>query len=218
MHSAVSMLAGRRHVPCVAAAQSPATVAPFSSAKPGTTLPPWESVKINERKKLTDYDFVDDGGTIVLHAQGRQRREHARHPAQRRRQDAPMIQCRWKYRGLIDGADNAVAAKEDSPVRVVLEFDGDKSKLGFGDRAAASLAGQLDRPRAAVRAARVRVVEQRAGRYRDPQSAHQARADDRRVERSRRRRQVADAHAQRRRGLQARVRRGAGAAQPTSAS
>ena len=46
-------------------------------------------------------------------------------------QSAPIIQFRWKVANLIEGADNRVASKEDSPVRIVLGFDGDKSKLTF---------------------------------------------------------------------------------------
>ena len=130
-------------IPCVAAAQSPATVAPFSTAKPGKTVAPWESVKINERKKLTVYDLVDDGGTTVLHANADNAASMLGMPLNIDVRKTPVLEWRWKVSGLVEGADNAVAAKEDSPARVVFEFDGDRSKLGFGDRAAASLAGQL---------------------------------------------------------------------------
>ena len=126
----------------VAAAQ-PATVAPFSAAKPGKVAAPWEGVKINDRKKLTDYDLVDDGGVTVLHASADTAASMVGTPVNVDVKKTPVIEWRWRVSGLIAGADNAVAAKEDSPARVVLEFDGDKSKLGFGDRAAASLAGQL---------------------------------------------------------------------------
>src|SRR5262249_6497388 len=40
-----------------------------------------------------------------------------------------------KVAQLIDGADNSVASKEDSPVRLVFDFDGDKSKLALRDQA-----------------------------------------------------------------------------------
>ncbi|HEY5862369.1 MAG TPA: DUF3047 domain-containing protein, partial [Casimicrobiaceae bacterium] len=55
---------------------------------------------------------------------------------------APLINWRWKVSRLIDTADNSAATKEDSPVRVVLEFDGDKSKLSFSDRSTIA-AGKL---------------------------------------------------------------------------
>ena len=46
---------------------------------------------------------------------------------------------------LIKGADNSEASKEDSPVRLVFEFEGDKSKLPFSDRAALSFAETVTR-------------------------------------------------------------------------
>jgi len=45
-----------------------------------------------------------------------------------------MMTWRWKTTRLIATADNAVASKEDSPVRIVLEFEGDKSKLSLADK------------------------------------------------------------------------------------
>ena len=53
---------------------------------------------------------------------------------------APFVEFRWKIAKLIDGADNRVAAKEDAPVRLVLGFDGDKSKLTFKEKTASMLA------------------------------------------------------------------------------
>jgi len=126
-----------------AAAAQTATVVPFSAAKPGKIAAPWELVKINDRKKLTDYALVDDGGVTVLHASADSAASMVGMPLSVDVKKTPVLEWRWRVSGLIAGADNAVAAKEDSPARVVLEFDGDRSKLGFSDRAAASLAGQL---------------------------------------------------------------------------
>jgi Protein of unknown function (DUF3047) len=56
---------------------------------------------------------------------------------------APVLSWRWRVSGLIPDADNSVASKEDSPARIMLEFDGDKSKLSFSDRAASSFAKNL---------------------------------------------------------------------------
>ena len=44
-------------------------VTPFSAAKAGTALPQgWAPIKINDQKKPTTYEFVEDQGAIVLHA------------------------------------------------------------------------------------------------------------------------------------------------------
>jgi hypothetical protein len=124
-----------------AAAQEPPGVVHFSSGKPGAALPAgWEPVKITDQKKPTEYKLVDNGGTTVLAAKSE---AAATGLAQRIPIDVdkwPIVEWRWKVSRLIDSADNAKAGKEDSPVRLVFEFDGDKKKLSLGDRAALSLA------------------------------------------------------------------------------
>jgi len=126
--------------PGLAAAQSMSAaplVTPFSQAKPGATLPSgWLPIKINEQKKPTVYDFVDDGGAIVLHATADGAASLVGYKTAFDLAAAPELKWRWKINRLIGAADNAVASKEDSPVRIVLEFDGDKSKLSFSDRSA----------------------------------------------------------------------------------
>jgi hypothetical protein len=112
-------------------------VSPFSSAKPGSTPPnAWMPVKINDQKTPTAYDFVDDQGTVVLHAVADSAASLLGHRTNFDVAAAPVMSWRWKIAKLIDAADNSVAGKEDSPARIVLEFDGDKSKLSFGDRSA----------------------------------------------------------------------------------
>jgi hypothetical protein len=46
----------------------------------------------------------------------------------------------WKVPALIADADMALSAKDDSPVRLVLAFDGDRSKLSARDRMLSELA------------------------------------------------------------------------------
>jgi hypothetical protein len=125
-------------------AQSPPTsmeaaplVGQFSTARPGTALPPgWEPIKINDQKKPTAYDLVDDGGTVVLHAVADAAASLVGVHTAFDLKAAPVLAWRWRISRLITTADNAVASKEDSPVRIVLEFEGDKSKLSFSDRSA----------------------------------------------------------------------------------
>jgi len=117
---------------------------PFSAAKPGTALPPgWEPVKISDKKKPTAYTLVDDAGTVVLHAKADAAASAVAQFTVFDVRSAPVIEWRWKVSSLIEGADNHVAAKEDSPVRLLLAFDGDKTQLSFGERAVYYLAKQL---------------------------------------------------------------------------
>lgn len=149
--------AGPREVPssmrpliaslCIAAAIAAAPVAlaqsmtgaplvtPFSAAKAGTALPQgWAPIKINDTKKPTLYEFVEEQGAIVLHATADGAASLVGYKTTFDLSAAPMLSWRWKINRLIGAADNSVASKEDSPVRIVLEFEGDKSKLSLSDR------------------------------------------------------------------------------------
>jgi len=131
----VALLAAAPAVAQTPSMESAPGVPAFSSAKPGAAPPPgWMPVKINEQKKPTQYDFVDDEGTVVLHAIADGAASLLGHKAAFDLKSAPMMSWRWKTARLIPNADNAVASKEDSPVRIVLEFDGDRSKLSLADK------------------------------------------------------------------------------------
>ena len=117
------------------AAESAPSVAPFSQGHPGASFPSgWIPVKINDQKKPTQYELVNDDGAVVLHASADGAASLLGYRTSFDLNAAPVIAWRWKAGGLIASADNAVASKEDSPVRIVLEFDGDKSKLSLSDR------------------------------------------------------------------------------------
>jgi hypothetical protein len=127
-----------------AAAQEPPGVVLFSSAKPGTALPPgWEVAKITDTKKPTEYRLIENDGHVVLEAVAV---AAASGLAQRIPIDVaqwPRLEWRWKVNRLIEAADNSQSRTEDSPVRLIFEFDGDKKKLSFGDRAQLSLAESI---------------------------------------------------------------------------
>jgi hypothetical protein len=127
-----------------AAAQEPPGLVPFSSAKPGTALPKgWDVAKITDTKKPTEYKFIENDGHVVLEASAV---AAASGLAQRIPIDVtqfPQVEWRWKISRLIDTADNTKSSTEDSPVRLVFEFEGDKKKLPFGERAQLSLAESI---------------------------------------------------------------------------
>jgi Protein of unknown function (DUF3047) len=116
-------------------------VPPFSTAKPGAALPSgWEVLLLGSSKTPTDYKFVEDGGEVVLSAHAEAAASALNARVKFDVKAAPVIQFRWKVASLISGADNRVASKEDSPVRVVLGFDGDRSKLTLGEKTTSLLA------------------------------------------------------------------------------
>jgi hypothetical protein len=116
-------------------------VAPFSAAKPGTALPSgWEVLSLGSTKTPTEFKFVEEGGAVVLKAHAEAAASGLNHRVKFDITSAPIIQFRWKVANLIEDADNRVASKEDSPVRIVLGFDGDKSKLTLGEKTKSLLA------------------------------------------------------------------------------
>lgn len=145
MRTATALLASLAVAAALPAAaqsmQAGQLVTPFSAARPGTALPRgWEPLSFGSLKTPTKYDFVENDGTVVLRARADGAAGGLNFPVKFDIASAPVVEFRWKVAKLIDDADNRVAAKEDSPVRLVLGFDGDKSKLTFKERTASALA------------------------------------------------------------------------------
>jgi len=111
-------------------------VMPFSAGPAGAAHPSgWEIIRLTDRKRLTAYDLVDDHGVIVLHARAEAAASALGHRTAFDLRAAPVVEWRWKVGNAIEGADNAVAAREDSPVRLIFEFDGNKAGLSLAERA-----------------------------------------------------------------------------------
>jgi hypothetical protein len=123
------------------AAAGPAAI-PFSKASPGTALPTgWQNLPVVSSKKLTTYTVVTDEGRNVIEANSVDSASALMAKGDGVDLSAtPNVTWRWKVDKAIPGADNRVSDKEDSPARLVFFFDGDKSSLSFGDRAAMTLA------------------------------------------------------------------------------
>ena len=127
-------------LPTPTAAQPGLEAAPlparFSAGKAGANLPPgWEPVKISDRKTPTVYTLVEEEGVVVLHAKAVAAASGLAQFTVFDIRSAPVVEWRWKASGLVDGADNRVAAKEDAPARLVFGFDGDKAQLPLVERA-----------------------------------------------------------------------------------
>ncbi len=116
-------------------------VPPFSSGRPGTELPRgWQPLLLGSTKRPTAYRMVEDNGKVVLNAQAEGSASGLVTDVKFDLGPTPFLQFLWKIAKTIADADNRVASKEDSPVRVVLSFDGDKSKFTFGQKVSAGLA------------------------------------------------------------------------------
>jgi hypothetical protein len=118
-------------------------VTPFSRSWAGARLPrDWQSLVISQSKSPTQYETVVDPLTqrVVLRA----RAKHACTGLKQRLSidpiARPVIAWEWRVTQLIEGADNTSRDAEDSPVRLLLFFDGDKAGLPLRDQVALDLA------------------------------------------------------------------------------
>jgi len=91
--------------------------------------PAWVHVPLSKLKHDTAYSVVREDGQPVLRAIAK---GSASAWAYMKRTDiaaAPVLQWRWRVPALIAGAANEDPKREDAPVRVMIGFDGDKTKL-----------------------------------------------------------------------------------------
>jgi hypothetical protein len=118
-------------------------VTPFSTNWAGARLPlNWQSLVISRAKSPTRYETVIDPLTqrVVLRAQAKRGCTGLKQPLNIDPLTRPLISWEWRVTQLIEGADNTNRDAEDSPVRLLLFFDGDRAELPLRDQAALDLA------------------------------------------------------------------------------
>ena len=111
-------------------------VQPFSLTAVGETAPTgWQPWILSRFLAPTQYGIVEHEGERVLAARADVSASGLLQPLALAAADYPYINWRWKVPHLIAGANNASRGGDDSPVRVIVAFDGDNSKLDFEDQA-----------------------------------------------------------------------------------
>jgi hypothetical protein len=107
----------------------------FSGNPPGTGVPRgWRVWTLSRFKKPTEYRLVDDSGRIVVKASARASASGLVHPIRLDPARYSVLSWRWKVDQLIPGADNTQKHAEDSPVRVVVSFEGNSASLPLEER------------------------------------------------------------------------------------
>jgi hypothetical protein len=107
----------------------------FSAGRPGDELPGgWRVWTMSRFKKPTQYRLVADAGRTVVHAQADASASGLIHDVSINPREFPILKWRWKTAALIPGADNRQSQTEDSPLRVMVAFEGDTAKLDFDER------------------------------------------------------------------------------------
>ena len=115
--------------------EPPHDVQPFSRSALGDSPPPgWQPWILSRFLARTQYGIVEHDGERVLAANANVSASGLLQPLRLAAAEYPFINWRWKVPQLIPGANNASRSGDDSPVRVIVAFDGDSSKLDFEDQ------------------------------------------------------------------------------------
>jgi hypothetical protein len=121
-------------------------VSAFSSNTPGSNAPRhWQPLVIARTKAPTQYRLVYDeqARAVVVHARSERSATGLRQPLDLDPAAKPRVAWRWRVQNLIAGADNLDRHAEDSPVRLLLFFDGDKRRLPARDQVALEMAEMI---------------------------------------------------------------------------
>ncbi len=110
-------------------------VAEFSKGKADGDFPSgWRPWTISRLKKPTEYSMVSLRGRNVVRAHAQGSASGLVHDVDVDPKIFQKLRWRWMVEALIPGADNTQAQSEDSPVRIVIAFSGDKNKWDFSDK------------------------------------------------------------------------------------
>ncbi|MGD9835382.1 MAG: DUF3047 domain-containing protein [Piscinibacter sp.] len=126
----------------LAACSAPPTSAPVTSVAQAGPWAGWNDYAL-PGKRSTVYRMQRDGSRFIVQAQAESSASMFR---RRLRVDAAQlarVQFSWRVPGLIARADLAEAEVSDSPVRLVLAFDGDHGRLSARARMLFELAQAL---------------------------------------------------------------------------
>jgi hypothetical protein len=91
-------------------------------------------------KQATRYVYAREGDRDAIRSEARSSASALRHPVYIAADQLGQLQFSWKVPGLIPVADMAQRDADDSPVRVVLVFEGDRSKFSMKNAMLSELA------------------------------------------------------------------------------
>lgn len=104
---------------------TPPALPAFDATGPGA----WAHVPLSKLKRDTAYSVVAEDGRKIVRAVAERSASMWVHLGRVDITAAPMLEWRWQVPALIAGAANEDPSREDAPVRVIIGFDGDKTKL-----------------------------------------------------------------------------------------
>ena len=108
--------------------------------KSNQSLPGWFPWTLTPNKNKTSYSLKKYQGKTVIHADADSSASGLMVPLKPRTVEGKELIWEWKALGHIEKADNSQGSTDDAPLRLMLAFDGDKSKLSLKDQMAFELA------------------------------------------------------------------------------
>ena len=119
----------------VAGAPAPVqTVALFSTLATVPSPDGWSDWRFHITKRPTQYKLVSFGQEQVLEALADSSISGLKYRLDADPRSRPIVEWRWRVDATIAGADVGDRSVDDSPVRLVLAFDGDIDKLPIEDQ------------------------------------------------------------------------------------
>jgi hypothetical protein len=113
----------------------PENVEQFSILNEGDKLPKaWQIWRVTPQKNKTQYTLKNYQGRTVLHASADVAASGLVLPLKPRPAAQQVLSWEWKTMNLIADADNQESSKDDAPLRIMVAFDGDKTKLPLKDQ------------------------------------------------------------------------------------
>lgn len=100
----------------------------------------WHFWKMTPNKKITKYYLQKHQGKTVLRADALSSASGLIVPLRPKSVEELKIAWSWKSLNHIASANNADTLNDDAPLRLMLAFDGDKTKLSFKDQMAFEMA------------------------------------------------------------------------------
>lgn len=133
------------------AVSPPATEVPAQEALPKFSEQPaksalpsgWSFYRLAPYKKNTAYRLENYKGKTVLSANSRKSASGLAVKLQPQSATDLWLEWEWKAVGQIPKADNAIRYADDAPLRILVAFDGNKSKLPLKEQLTFEMAGML---------------------------------------------------------------------------
>ena len=119
--------------PVLVAADAP-TLAPFSAASPGSSLPAGWTERFIRRVARSQLSLVADAGSTVLEVRSENAAGLAAHAMRAEIAAAPILAWRWKVDRVVAGGDLSRRAGDDYAARVYVFFDVPDGDLSLADR------------------------------------------------------------------------------------